>query len=91
MKKIILSSMFLILSSTIFAGNEFDCRKMNNKKGLGYAAKYGAFYAIGYNDARKKMTDKEFNKVMKKLRKYIKAGCEKDPKIKYCNLIQKRD
>ena len=71
--------MFLILSSTIFAGNEFDCRKMNNKKGLGYGAKYGAFYALGYNDARKKMTDKEFNKVMKKLRKYIKAGCEKNP------------
>ena len=52
MKKIILSSLFLILSSAIFAGNEFDCRKMNNKRGLGYGAIYGAFYALGYNDAR---------------------------------------
>ena len=81
--------MFLILSSIIFAGNEFDCRKMNNKNGLGYAAKYGAFYALGYNDARKKKTDKEFNKVMKKLRKYIKAGCEKDPKSNIVTLFRK--
>ena len=89
MKKIILSSILLILSSAIFAGNEFDCRKMNNKKGLGYGAKYGAFYALGYNDARKKMTDKEFNKVMKKLRKYIKAGCKKDPKSNIVTLFRK--
>ena len=89
MKKIILSSIALILSSATFAGNEFDCRKMNNKKGLGYGAKYGAFYALGYNDARKKMTDKEFNKVMKKLRKYIKAGCEKDPKSNIVTLFRK--
>ena len=89
MKKIILSSIFLILSSTIFAGNEFDCRKMNNKRGLGYGAIYGAFYALGYNDARKKMTDKEFNKVMKKLRKYIKAGCEKEPKSNIVTLFRK--
>ena len=89
MRKIILSSVFLILSSPIFAGNEFDCRKMNNKRGLGYGAKYGAFYALGYNDARKKKTDKEFNKVMKKLRKYIKAGCEKDPKSNIVTLFRK--
>ena len=89
MRKIILNSIFLILSSTIFAGSEFDCRKMNNKKGLGYAAKYGAFYALGYNDARKKMTDKEFNKVMKKLRNYIKAGCEKNPKSNIVTLFRK--
>ena len=89
MKKCILSSILLVLSSAIFAGNEFDCRKMNNKKGLGYGAKYGAFYALGYNDARKKMTDKEFNKVMKKLRKYIKAGCEKDPKSNIVTLFRK--
>ena len=42
MKKIILGAVFF--DSDLFAGNEFDCRKMNNKKGLGYAAKYGLFY-----------------------------------------------
>ena len=77
MKKFILSSILLILSSAIFAGNEFDCRKMDKKSALSYGAMYGAFYALGYSDARNKRTDKEFNKVMKKLRKYIKAGCEK--------------
>ena len=89
MKKIILSSTFLILSSAIFAGNEFDCRKMNNKRGLGYGAMYGAFYALGYNDARNKKTDKEFNKVIKKLMKYIKSCCEKDPKSNIVTLFRK--
>ena len=81
--------MFLILSSTIFAGNEFDCRKMNNKRGLGYGAKYGAFYALGYNDARNKKIDKEFDEIMKKLVKYIKAGCEKDPNSNIVTLFRK--
>ena len=89
MKKIILSSIFLILSSAIFAGNDFACSKMNNKRGLGYGAVYGAFYALGYNDARNKKTDKEFNKVIKKLMKYIKAGCEKDPKSNIVTLFRK--
>ena len=89
MKKCILSSILLVLSSAIFAGNEFDCRKMNNKRGLGYGAMYGAFYALGYNDASKKKTDKEFNEVMKKLLKYIKAGCEKDPKSNIVTLFRK--
>jgi len=89
MKKCILSSILLVLSSAIFAGNEFDCRKMNNKRGLGYGSMYGAFYALGYNDARKKKTDKEFNKVRKKVRKYIKAGCEKDPKSNIVTLFRK--
>jgi len=89
MKKFILSSILLILSSAIFAGNDFACSKMNNKRGLGYGAMYGAFYALGYNDARKKKTDKEFNKVMKKLRKYIKAGCKKDPKSNIVTLFRK--
>ena len=89
MKKFILSSILLILSSAIFAGNEFDCRKMDKKSALSYGAMYGAFYALGYNDARNKRTDKEFNKVMKKLRKYIKAGCEKDPKSNIVTLFRK--
>ena len=89
MKKIILSSIFLILSSAIFAGNDFACSKMKNKRGLGYGAMYGAFYALGYNDARKKKTDKEFEEVMKKLVKYIKAGCEKDPKSNIVTLFRK--
>jgi len=89
MKKIILSSIFLILSSVIFAGNDFACSKMNNKRGLGYGAVYGSFYALGYNDARKKKTDKKFNKVMKKIMKYIKAGCKKDPKSNIVTLFRK--
>ena len=65
MKKIILSSIFLILSSAIFAGNDFACSKMNKKRVLGYSAKtmYGFFYALGYNDARKKKTDKNLTKL----------------------------
>ena len=49
MKKIILSSIFLILSSAIFAGNDFACSKMDNKRVLGYGARamYGFFYALG--------------------------------------------
>ena len=89
MKKIILSSIFLILSSAIFAGDDFACSKMDKKKALGYGAMYGAFYTLGYNDARKKKTDKEFNEVMKKLLKYIKAGCEKDPKSNIVTLFRK--
>ena len=89
MKKIILSSIFLILSSAIFAGNDFACSKMDNKRVLGYGAMYGAFYALGYNDARNKKIDKEFNKVMKKLVEYIKAGCEKDPNSNIVTLFRK--
>ena len=89
MKKIILSGIFLILSSAIFAGNDFACSKMDNKRVLGYGAMYGSFYALGYKDARKKETDKEFNEVMKKLLKYIKAGCEKDPKSNIVTLFRK--
>ena len=89
MKKIILSSIFLILSSAIFAGNDFACSKMKNKRGLGYGAMYGAFYALGYNDARNRKIDKEFDEVMKKLVEYIKAGCEKDPNSNIVTLFRK--
>ena len=89
MKKIILSSIFLILSSAIFAGNDFACSKMDNKRVLGYGAMYGAFYALGYNDARNKKIDKEFDEIMKKIVKYIKAGCEKDPKSNIVTLFRK--
>ena len=91
MKKIILSSIFLILSSAIFAGNDFACSKMDKKRILGYSARtmYGFFYALGYNDARKKNIDKEFNEIMKKLVKYIKAGCEKDPNSNIITLFRK--
>ena len=91
MKNIILSSIFLILSSAIFAGNDFACSKMDKKRVLGYSARtmYGFFYALGYNDARNKKTDKEFNKVIKKIRKYIKVGCEKDPKSNIVTLFRK--
>ena len=89
MKKIILSSIFLILSSAIFAGNDFACSKMDNKRVLGYGAMYGSFYALGYNDARNKKIDKEFDEVMKKLVEYIKAGCEKDPNSNIVTLFRK--
>ena len=91
MKKIILSSIFLILSSAIFAGNDFACSKMDNKRVLGYGARamYGFFYALGYNDARNKKIDKEFDEIMKKIVKYIKAGCEKDPKSNIVTLFRK--
>ena len=89
MKKIILSSIFLILSSAIFAGNDFACSEMDKKRALDYGAMYGAFYALGYNDARNKKIDKKFNKVMKILMKYIKAGCEKDPKSNIVTLFRK--
>ena len=89
MKKIILSIIFLILSSAIFAGNNFACSKMNNERGLGNGAMYGTFYSLGYNDARKKKIDKEFAEVMKKLLKYIKAGCEKTPKSNIVTLFRK--
>ena len=89
MKKSILSSILLILSSAIFAGNDFSCSKMNNKRGLGYGAMYGAFYALGYNDARNKKIDKEFDEVMKKLVEYIKAGCKNDPNSNIVTLFRK--
>ena len=89
MEKIIFSSIFLILSSAIFAGNEFACSEMDKKRALDYGSMYGAFYALGYNDARNKKIDKKFNKVMKKLVKYIKAGCEKDPKSNIVTLFRK--
>ena len=89
MKKIILSSIFLILSSAIFAGNDFACSKMDNKMGLGFGAMYGSFYALGYNDARNKKIDKEFDEVMKKLVEYIKAGCKNDPNSNIVTLFRK--
>lgn len=89
MKKILLSSIFLILSSAILAGNDFSCSKMDNKKVLGYGAMYGAFYVLGYNDARNKKIDKEFDEIMKKLVKYIKAGCEKHPNSNIFILFRK--
>ena len=91
MKKIILSSIFLMLSSAIFAGNDFACSKMDNKRVLGYRARtmYGFFYALGYNDARNKKIDKEFNEIMKKLVEYIKAGCKKDPNSNIVTLFRK--
>ena len=89
MKKIILSSIFLILSSAIFAGNDFACSKMDKKRALGYGAMYGAFYALGYNDARNKKIDKEFDEVMKKLVEYIKAGCKNDPNSNIVTLFRK--
>ena len=89
MKKIILSSIFLILSSAIFAGNDFACSKMDNKRGLGFGAMYGSFYTLGYNDARNKKIDKEFDEIMKKLMKYIKAGCENDPNSNIVTLFRK--
>ena len=89
MKKIILSSIFLILSSAIFAGNDFACSKMDNKRGLGSGAMYGTFYTLGYNDARNKKIDKEFNVIMKKLVEYIKAGCKKDPNSNIVTLFRK--
>ena len=89
MKKIILSSIFLILSSAIFAGNDFACSKMDNKRGLGSGAMYGSFYTLGYNDARNKKIDKEFNEIMKKLVEYIKEGCKKDPNSNIVTLFRK--
>ena len=91
MKKIILSSIFLILSSAIFAGNDFACSKMDKKRVLGYSARtmYGFFYALGYNDARNKKIDKEFNEIMKKLVEYIKEGCKKDPDSDIVTLFRK--
>ena len=62
---------------------------MNNERGLGNGAMYGTFYSLGYNDARKKKIDKEFAEVMKKLLKYIKAGCEKYPKSNIVTLFRK--
>ena len=89
MKKIILSCILFILSSAIFAGNDFACSKMDNKRVLGYGAMYGSFYALGYNDARNKKIDKEFDEVIKKLLEYIKAGCEKDPNSNIVTLFRK--
>ena len=79
----------MILSSAIFAGNDFACSKMDDKRVLGYGAMYGAFYSLGYNDARNKKIDKEFGEIMKKLVEYIKAGCEKDPNSNIVTLFRK--
>ena len=62
---------------------------MDNKRALDYGAMYGAFYALGYNDARNKNIDKEFGEIMKKLVEYIKAGCEKDPNSNIVTLFRK--
>ena len=59
------------------------------KKVFNYGAMYGAFYTLGYNDARNKKIDKEFDTVMKKLAKYIKAGCEKNPNSNFLTLFRK--
>jgi len=88
-KKIIFSIIFMILSTAIFAENDFACSKMENKKVLDSGAMYGAFYALGYNDARNKKIDKKFNTVMKKLVEYIQAGCEKNPKSDIVTLFRK--
>ena len=89
MEKILLSSILLVLSTAIFAGNDFACSKMNNKRVLGYGAMHGAFYALGYNDARKKKIDKEFDLVIKKLVKFIKAGCDKYPNSNIISLFRR--
>ena len=89
MEKILLSSIFLILSSAIFAGNDFACSKMDNKKVLDYGAIYGAFYALGYNDAKNKNIDKKFDEIMKKLVEYIKVGCEKYSNLNIVSLFRK--
>ena len=89
MKKILFFNILLILSSSIFAGNDFACNKMDNKNVLKYGSIYGAFYALGYNDARNKKIDKEFDTIIQKLAKYIKAGCEKNPNSNFINLFRK--
>ena len=89
MKKIILCSILLIISSTIFGRNDFACSKMDNKRVLSYGAMYGTFYTLGYNDARNNKIDKEFGTFMKKLTKYIKAGCEKNPNSNIVTLFRK--
>jgi len=62
---------------------------MGNKKVFNYGAMYGAFYTLGYNDARDKKIDKEFDTIRKKLTKYIKAGCEKNPSSNIIILFRK--
>ena len=81
----------MILGSAIFAGNDFACSTTDNKRVLGYRARtmYGFFYALGYNDARNKKIDKEFNEIMKKLVEYIKEGCKKDPDSDIVTLFRK--
>tara|TARA_B100000579_G_scaffold382985_1_gene352542 strand:- start:80 stop:670 length:591 start_codon:yes stop_codon:yes gene_type:complete len=88
-KKIFFSSIFLIMGSGIYAGNDFVCRKMVKKNVLEYGAMYGAFYTLGYNDAKNKKMDKEFDEIMKKIVKYIKTGCEKFPKSNIVSLFRK--
>ena len=89
MKIFCVCSIFLILSSAIFAGNDFACSKLNNKRVLNNSAIYGAFYTLGYNDARNKKIDKEFDSIMKKLSVYIKSGCEKFPNMNIITLLRK--
>ena len=90
MKHIILSSIFVVLSSTIFAG-DFDCSKMDNKMGLGFGAMYGTFYALGYNDAKnkKEISKRETRKIGEKVMEYIIAGCDNDPNSDIVTLIRK--
>ena len=64
MKTIILSSIFLIVSSKIFGVNDFACSKIYNKGVLSYGAMYGAFYSLGYNDARNNKIDNEFEVIL---------------------------
>ena len=89
MKKILFSSIILILSSAICAGNDLACIRMDKKKVLEYGAMYGAFYSLGYNDARNKKIDKEFDTILKKLTMYFKKGCEKNPNSKIITLLRK--
>ena len=89
MKKIIFCTILLMLSSTIFGGNDFACSKMDNKRLLSYGVMYGAFYSLGYNDARNNKIDKEFDAIFTKIVKYIKAGCEKYPNSDIVTLFRK--
>ena len=89
MKEIIFCSILLILSPSIFAGNDFACSKMDDKKFFNYAAMYGTFYTLGYNDARNRKIDKKFDVILKKIAKYIKSGCEKNPNSNIVTLFRK--
>ena len=89
MKKIILCNIFWILSSAIFAKNDFACSKMDNKRSIDIGAVYGVFYALGYNDASNKKIDNELDEILNKLVEYIKVGCEKNPNSNIINLFRK--
>jgi len=89
MKKLILYSILLIISPSIFAANDFSCSKMDNKNFFNYSAIYGTFYTIGYYDSRNKKIDDEFDAIMKKIATYIKLGCEKSPNLNIFTLFKK--